>query len=517
MNKRNSELKPALPRRESKHATPDNRLALKGSHTRADSEIPTLRGLSGKLLFLTVLFVMLAEVLILVPSVANFRNTWLQSHLDTAEAASIVYLDATDSMLSPKAQVQLLKSTDALSVALREDGMSRLMAADNGVRGAVELHIDLENSTGLNSISSALSTMFFGGDRVLRVFNKMNDRQGTIELVQEERHLRNALITFARNVMLISLVISFITASLVFLSLYYLIVRPIRRMSMNMVRFSDEPENASLILNPSERADELGVAERRLADFQLDLQSTLRQKQHLADLGLAVSKINHDLRNILASAQLFSDRLSTLSDPTVQRFAPKLIRTIDRAVDYTKSVISYGKALESPPARRLHRLHAIVDEVGELLGVENLAGLQFINKVPHELEVSADSEQLFRVIMNLCRNAINAMQADAQESSVARLTVEAMNAGENLELRVCDTGPGIPPNLHDQLFEPFHGSASKGGTGLGLAIARELVRAHGGEISLEKTGHTGTVFLISIPANCSINPIVPELHEIASK
>ena len=71
------------------------------------------RGLSTKLLILTVIFVMIAEVLIFVPSVANFRNVWLQGHLDTAEAASIVYLDATDAMLSQPAQTQLLRSTDA--------------------------------------------------------------------------------------------------------------------------------------------------------------------------------------------------------------------------------------------------------------------------------------------------------------------------------------------------------------------------------------------------------------------
>ena len=77
------------------------------------------RGLSGKLLLLTIIFVMIAEILIFVPSVANFRNMWLKSNLDTAEAASIVYLDNADPMLSQRAQRELLKATGALSVVIQ--------------------------------------------------------------------------------------------------------------------------------------------------------------------------------------------------------------------------------------------------------------------------------------------------------------------------------------------------------------------------------------------------------------
>ena len=457
------------------------------------------RGLSAKLLILTIIFVMIAEILIFIPSIANFRNVWLQSHLDTAEAASIVYLDATNAMLSPPAQAQLLRSTDSLSVVLREGGVSRLMASAQNITQEISSHIDLTTISPWQSIKGAVSTILFGGDKLLRVYAKMKDRNGAIELVQHDMYLRNALLTYSRNVMLLSVVISLITAALVFLALYLIIVRPIKRISNNMTEFSSQPENTGLVFQPSGRTDEIGVAERQLASFQADLQNTLRQKQHLADLGLAVSKINHDLRNILASAQLFSDRLSSLKDPTVQRFAPKLIRTIDRAVDYTKSVISYGRAMEKPPTRRVHHPHSIVSDVAELLGVTNNNEIVWINDIPEDLEVNADSEQLFRVIMNLCRNSVQAMTTDCESSMVARLHLQAKREGNTVKLRISDSGPGIPERIRQKMFQPFEGSAKPGGTGLGLAIAAELIKAHGGKIQLESTSANGSVFVISLP------------------
>lgn len=457
------------------------------------------RGLSAKLLILTVIFVLIAEVLIFIPSIANFRNVWLQGHLDTAEAASIVYLDATDAMLSPPAQVQLLRSTNSLTVVLREGGASRLMAASDKMEKDIFSHIDLTSLHPWRSTKNAISTLLFGGDRLIRVFGNMKDRQGTIELVQNDKYLRMALVSYSRNVMLLALVISLITAALVFLALYVIIVRPIKRISTNMTEFSKQPENADLVFRPSGRDDEIGIAEARLASFQTDLQATLRQKQHLADLGLAVSKINHDLRNILASAQLFSDRLSSLSDPTVQRFAPKLIRTIDRAVDYTKSVISYGKAMEKPPVRRLHHLQSIVADVVELLGIKDNPDIDWQNKVPTDLEINVDSEQLFRVIMNLLRNAVQAMSTNCESSMISRLQIEAERNGALVTIRISDTGPGIPARIREKLFQPFEGSANPHGTGLGLAIAAELIKAHGGTIELESTSTSGTIFQLNIP------------------
>src|SRR4029078_2911353 len=98
-------------------------------------------------------------------------------------------------------------------------------------------------------------------------------------------------------------------------ALHYLFVRPMRRITANLVAFHQDPENPSRIIAPSKRGDEIGRTETELGALQRDLVSMLHQKNRLAALGLAVSKINHDLRNILATAQLFCDPLSSVPSP----------------------------------------------------------------------------------------------------------------------------------------------------------------------------------------------------------
>ncbi|MEM9279526.1 MAG: sensor histidine kinase, partial [Pseudomonadota bacterium] len=256
------------------------------------------KSLSAKLLLLTVVFIMLAEVLIFVPSVANFRNVWLRTHLDTAEAASIVYLDSSDIMLSDAAALRLLETTLATTIAIRKDGVSQLIASSKTPGDIVE-HIDLDQSTAFGSIRSALAMLVMPPDKQYRVFGTITSGGAVLELVQRMEYIQEAMWRYARNILILSLLISVFAAGLVYLALYRLIVLPIIRISANMDNFSKAPENASLIYNPTNRSDEIGIAEHRLSAFQQDLQNTLRQKQRLADLGLAVSKINHDLRNIL--------------------------------------------------------------------------------------------------------------------------------------------------------------------------------------------------------------------------
>ncbi len=488
--------------------TRDFRLSNVNVRSEPASRPKFLLGLSARLLMLTIAFVLLAEVLIFVPSVANFRNVWLEMHLRIAEAASIVYLDTTDPMLSEKAQTELLKATGAVSVVIREGSMRRLMAASSDMPEVTE-HIDLTSIRPVQSITSAMGMLFSTTPSAYRVFSTMTSRDSVIELVQYDDRLKGALRIYARNVALLSLAISLITATLVYLALYGLIVRPMVRLSANMEAFGREPDNASLILNPSQRNDEIGIAERRLSLFQTELHRTLRQRQHLADLGLAVSKINHDLRNILASAQVFSDRLSDLPDPTVQRLAPKLLRAINRAADYTRAVLAYGKADEDQPRLRRLRLKQLVEEVGELLGLAadsgfgKEAGIEWRNDVDPAIEILADPEQMLRVLLNIGRNAVQAMNRDGDETGraeILRLSITAEKNGGRTLIRVSDTGPGIPDIIRDGLFRPFAASSRAGGTGLGLVIAAELARAQGGAIQLASSTSAGTVFLITMPS-----------------
>ena len=460
--------------------------------------VPLTRGLSTKLLLLTVLFVMLAEVLIFLPSVANFRRQWLGERLGTAASVATVLMHADPMDLSQVAQDDVLMSIGAKAIAVRDEGESRLLVVTE-MPPHVDLHIDLEAGGPMLAIAGALDTLFYGGNKTLRVTGPVGDSDKVFELIIPDTQLRQAMLTFSRNVAGLSLLISLITATLVFYAINRMMIRPVRRMTRSMLTFAQAPEDPGRIISPRERADELGVAERELASMQSTLQRTLAEQKHLADLGLAVSKINHDMRNILSSAQLISDRLRLVKDPTVQTFAPKLVRAIDRAVAYTEGVLAYGRTQEAPPSRRRVRLSMLVDDVIGLLSIDSAPGIEFVNAVEPDLEIDADAEQFFRVLSNLGRNAVQAMAGDTDDALVRRLTIAAERTGTVCRVTVSDTGPGLPKKARENLFAAFRGSARSGGTGLGLAIASELVRAHGGTLELVESIGGSTVFAITIP------------------
>ncbi len=466
-------------------------------------------GLSSKLLVLTMVVIMLTEIFVFVPSVANFRLTWLANHFVTGEATSLALEKLPDQDIPEEIRNQLLALTQTEMIVVRREGASRVLATKE-MPGEVVRHVQLKKpgrEQALRSITEAFDTLIFGGDRIIRLYGPMQQRSGTLELLMKEKPLRDAMLTYAGNVLLISLAISILAGLAVFLTLRQLLIRPMQRISSTMLAFAEDPEDASLVIEPSGRRDEIGVAEEQLATMQKQLRGTLTQQRHLADLGLAVSKINHDLRNILASASLFSDRLTGLSDPTVQRLAPRLIRTIDRAIDYTGSVLAYGKAGEALPQKVLIRLHRLCEDVAETLALspvnleetESDKAIVWVNDIEPDFEIEADAEQLFRVLLNLSRNAVQAMETQKDTAVVRRLSVQANRHANKVHIIISDTGPGFPNGARKNLFAAFHTSSRSGGTGLGLAIAAELIRAHGGSISLMETDAPGAHFEIVLP------------------
>jgi signal transduction histidine kinase len=467
----------------------------------APRPVPTPRiGLSGKLLFLTTLFVMVAEILIYVPSIANFRLNWLNDRLAAAHTAALV-LDAAPSGMVPESLAkQILESIGAHAVAVKMGNERRMLAAAN-VPSRIAQDIDLRDLRWWHAIMDAFKTLLFCmPDDAMRVVGPAPMEHGEfLEIVLDEAPLCKAMWTFSVNILLLSLVISGFTATLVFLALNYLLVRPMRRITDNMIAFRADPENSARVIVESGRSDEVGTAEEELAAMQRELASMLHQKNRLAALGLAVSKINHDLRNLLASAQLFSDQLSTLPDPKVQRFAPKLVRALERAIAFCQSTLSYGAAQEPPPERKTISVEPLIEEVHEALGLGLDVPIRWIVSVERGLTVEADHDQLFRVLVNVARNAVQALEArGARDPARDQIRITGRREGSVVVIEVSDTGPGVSEKARAHMFQAFQGSTRAGGVGLGLAIAAELVRAHGGEIRLVP-GTIGATFSITIP------------------
>src|SRR4029079_5537323 len=139
---------------------------------------------------------------------------------------------------------------------------------------------------------------------------------------------------------------------------------------------------------------------RELSAMQQELSETLSQKNRLAALGLAVSKISHDLRNMLSRPQLLSDRLSTVKDPTVQRLVPKLLASLDRAIRLCARTLDFGQAQETPPRRTRFALAPLVSEVGDSLGLPQPETIAWMADVDPDLKVDGDRDQLYRVLSN---------------------------------------------------------------------------------------------------------------------
>jgi signal transduction histidine kinase len=323
-----------------------------------------------------------------------------------------------------------------------------------------------------------------------------------IEVALYEAPLRQAMIGYGINILILSVILSAIVAGLVFAALNVVLVRPIKRLTQQMVAFRENPEDRSRIIAPSGRNDEIGLAERELHDMQSDLSSMLQQKSRLAALGLAVAKVSHDLRNMLSSAHVISDRLSMAEDPTVKRFAPKLIVSLDRAISFLTQTLKFGRAQEPPPSREKVPLKELADEVIEAAVLQASSRVVLFNHVPPGALIDADRDQLSRVLTNLLRNAIQAVEggeSEAGQTPEGHVTIGAWREGSVVTVEVMDNGPGIPERVRTKLFEAFQSAAKPGGVGLGLAIAAELIRAHGGEIRLAGTGPEGTVFHVTVP------------------
>jgi signal transduction histidine kinase len=454
-----------------------------------------LNTLSGRFLILTVIFVMLAEIMIFVPSIARYRADFLLTRLKQAQIAALTQL-ATEEMIMPELETELLANAEVYNVVLRRDEVRQLVLS-SPIPGEVHDTFDLRMAGPWELIRDAFGLLADPQNRIIRVIGYPVQDAGTlIEVTMETKPLRDAMVEYGLRILALSALISIVTAFLLFLAVRRLLVLPIRRVVRHMQTYAEAPEDARRVIAPNADVEELRIAEEALQSMQTQLTGALRQKERLAQLGGAVAKISHDLRNILTTAQLFADRIEGSADPAVARSAPKLVSSISRAVSLCESTLAFGKAEEPPPQLRRLNLAQLVTEVAEGEGLPSDALVTILVDVPPGLTIRADGEQLYRVLSNLVRNARQAIDATGQPGAIE------ISAGEDERewwIRVGDTGPGLPPKAREHLFSAFQGGARKGGTGLGLAIAAELIRGHGGRLDLARSDAEGTEFAIHLP------------------
>lgn len=456
-------------------------------------------GLSMRLLIMTIIFVMIAEVLIYVPSISRYRKNYLEEQIARAHIAVLALADMPDGMVNKNLEEQLLFHANAYGIVLRTPNR-HVMAMKGGMPPKIDLVVDLRKGGLLIWVADAFETLRQKGNRVLRVIDDSPKIPGVlVEVIIDERPMRREMYGFSGRILQLSILISLMTAFLVYLTLQWLMVRPMRQITTSMMAFRDDPEDESRTISSSNRTDEIGIAQRELNVMQQEVRTALRQKTRLATLGAAVAKINHDLRNTLATAVLVSDRLANIDDPEVKKVTPRLYNAIDKAVHLCSDTLNYVADGIPKLERTRFPLARLIDEVGLLYtgpesGEAALAGsavFEWCNDVSSDVDVVADYRQLFRAVQNLGQNA--------RQAGATRVRVTAAPASDRIEIEIADNGPGLTPRAKEQLFQPFAGSARQGGTGLGLVIVRDILRAHGGNIALVRSDDDGTVFRFDLP------------------
>jgi signal transduction histidine kinase len=465
-------------------------------------------GLSARLLLLTASLVLVAQLFILVPSLAGFEQSWLALRTHEAELAARGAEASRPGVMSGDLTAQLLAGAGVDSVAVQSEGVRRLLLAAPRMEQAPTL-VDLRHQSTLDFLLQPFLTLGPGSPRMLRVVARPERLAGDfVEIVVPTAPLRASLWAYLVRVVLVSVLISALAGGVVYLLLDALLVRPIRRITFAMERFRANPDDPRARLALSRRRDEIGRAEGELDRMQEDLLAALHSRARLAALGEAVAKINHDLRNMLTSAQMASERLASSPDPKVAQAMPRLERALGRAVKLAEGVLAYGRSEEPAPQPSPTALAPVLAAaaedagLGEDNGGDEGAGagrVRLMVKAPRGMTLEVDADQIHRLLVNLFRNAREAITTAGAPNGPGLVTVGARVEDGYAVLTIADNGPGVPERVRERLFQPFSGSGRAEGTGLGLAISRELARTHGGSLELVATGTRGATFVLRLP------------------
>ncbi len=453
-----------------------------------------LTGLSARLLVLTIFFVMLSEVFIYAPSIGRYRLVYMEERIAAAHLAALAMGSPEGVAMSTRLTAEILEHARSHRIVCRNTSEMATLVGEASPE--IDEVYDLREAAFFPLIWEAFLVLGRGENRMIEVVGPSpKDPETLVRTVIDEAPMRYEMLGYSERILFLSIIISLITATLVYFSLQLLFVRPMLGITESMIAFRADPEDTRYSVAPGSRTDEIGRARRELAEMQRALRQALRQRSRLAALGTAVTKINHDLRNILASAQLVSDHIRVSPDPRVRKIAPTLLGALDRAIKLCSQTLAFAHDGELPPSHTRFDLRPLVEEVVSDLGETRPDGARFVCEVPNDFAVEADRDQLGRVLTNL---TLNAYQAKAQT-----VRIGASLANDTVTIEIADDGPGLAEPARAHLFEPFSGSNRIGGTGLGLSIARDLMRGHGGDVRLSETGDGGTVFEIELPAEAA--------------
>lgn len=483
----------------SSHSSPRWRITALAGHLAGQSPLSAWHWspLTFSIIWMLSLAVLAAGSLTGLMFLSEFRIGWLEERLAKANFVALALESAPSQDVVDELVWEDLRSTEILAISFDEEGATyRVLARPN--LPSMDARIDLDQAGFWQHLGQMAQALMPRSEaRIIQVQGMVAQAgERRIGIVVDESYLRADMVGFARRILGLILAATAGAVLILWLSLRRVILRPLRQLTANMRAFQERPEDKGRILKISNRRDEIGEAERRLAAMEEQIHDTLRQKQRAAALGEGVQKINHDLRNILASAQLLSDQITTSPDSSVRRLAPRLVASLDRAIGLCTRTLEYGRAEAHSAQPEKINMRQLVEQVAGELGTGMGAGVIWANEVPPNIDLWADATDMFRLLANLARNAGSAILSTGE---VGRILVRGEQDGAFARIILEDSGPGLPPRAKEHLWTPFAGRGGGEGFGLGLPIARELAHLAGGKLELASTGAEGTRFEIFLP------------------
>jgi signal transduction histidine kinase len=459
-------------------------------------------GLAARVLAVTIGFVFLSMGLFYVTRLTAHREMWLHAKINGAQTMVEAFGLAGPTPPSQDLAQKILHSVDVKWLAVETPaGRREFVVAGGPPVGAEPVTAD---ASYLESLAATFRALSAAPHTIAQLSTQAQGNEPAIEFAFDEWPLTQSLRRVSGNFLTISLTIAAVVTCVLWAALWRMVLQPVRRLTSNIIAFGESPQDGSRVISPSGRGSEIGRAEAALAVMQRSLAHELAQRKRLAELGMAVARINHDLRNMLSAAQLISDRLAAIPDPLAQRLAPRLVATLDRAIQFCQATLTYGAGREQSPSRRRFDLSELVGQVVESAKAENEAAIDYNIDIPPLFCVYADPDHTLRVLENLSRNAAQALMAKgATDGRPKAIRFAAIRTDGLALIEVSDTGPGFPADQGERIFEPFHKSTSDAGAGLGLAIASDLVTRNGGAIALAPAKaddfYCGARFLIKLP------------------
>ena len=456
-----------------------------------------LTGLSARALLLTVVFVLMAEAVLFMPSLGRWLEQELNDRLSDGHLA-IRTLEVLPSAMPTGALTdELLDHVNADLVAFRSPGQPKLaLFRDPTLRADRSIDLRTTNIIELSIVAWNLM-LDHRPDAVLRVVGlSPADQMAEIELLLDQTRICTTLRSYALRIALLSMFVGLVTGFLLYLTLRWLIVRPVMRLTRAVQDFAEHPEVAHVPLKGTRRRDEIGYAFRQLDAMQDTVRAALTQNRRLASLGTGVAKISHDLRNLLTTSLLITERMQVSKDERVAKAAPRLAESIERAASLTHTIVQHAR--DGLPPLTVEEVvlkpffGGVIDRVRQRWGPEGKV-VSLIEDYQTDT-TRLDPLQIERVLNNLLDNSF--------EAGASKVDLTAKATSDTLIITISDDGAGVPDAAVPHLFDAFKGSTKRGGTGLGLHNSAEIIHAHKGMIELTHTGQDGgnpTTFRIELP------------------